>query len=504
MKRAQVVLLALSLSILASEISIGLGNWGPPNPVRFYPRGPAYVITSFAYDTLVWKDAHGLIPWLAYKWVKLNDTAWLFYLRKGVRWSDGVPLTAEDVAFSYNYLKQVHWAWKDMSVIKRAIALNETAVLIELNEPFPAFVEEYATTVFIIPKHVWVKEPSLKVSSGPYVLKSYSPTRGYVFVRNPNFWGPKPLFDEILIPPLKFGSPQELASAFVNGQVDSITLMGKAWRLVNLIKEKRPDAVIEKGPMYWVLFLGFNLEKYPYNEVSFRKAVAFALDLKQLVIRAVGSLQAAIPGVPGYVPPYSPFYNKNIRGFEYSPRKSIELLAKLGIEDVNGDGCAELNGKEWRPLLVTTRSWLTEALIIKEMLKKVGICVNVKTVAGFKQLDWIVKRGLFDMEINGHGAIGNDPLALTWVFKAFGTPWKNEKYEELMKELTMAENSTERYDIARKAQEVIAEELPRIALYYPYEFSISDGKANWFFTYGGIDGGIPLPYNKLALLATGR
>ncbi|ALU12646.1 hypothetical protein EYM_06030 [Ignicoccus islandicus DSM 13165] len=485
---------------MSSQISIGLGNWGPPNPVRFYPRGPAYVITSFAYDTLVWKDSKGVIPWLAVKWVKLNDTAWVFYLRKGLTWSDGEPLTAEDVAFSYNYLKESKWAWKDMSVLKRAVALNETTVLIELNRPFPLFVEEYATTVFVIPKRVWSSKPSLSVSSGPYVLKSYSPGSGYVFVKNPRFWGPEPLFDQLVIPSMQFTSPQALASAFISGKVDAITLMGKAWRLIKVIESRKPNAIIKKGPMYWVLFLGFNLNKYPFDVKEFRKAVSLALDLKQLVLRSVGSFEGALPGVPGYVPPYSAFYNKNVGVHEYSPKEAVQLMEKLGIRDSDGDGCVELNGRKWRPLLVTSKSWVTEALIVKEMLERVGICVNVKTVAGTKQLDWIVKNGAFDMEINGHGATGNNPFALTWIFKAFGTPWFNEKYEKLMRKLTSAKNLEEAEEIAKEAQGIIADEVPRIALYYPYQFLVSDGKAHWFFTYNGIDGGIPLPYNKLALL----
>jgi hypothetical protein len=60
----------------------------------------------------------------------------------------------------------------------------------------------------------------------------------------------------------------------------------------------------------------------------------------------------------------------------------------------------------------------------------------------------------------------------------------------------------EAYLYAKRAQYVIAEYLPRIALYYPYQFVLTRPNVDvkWFFTYGGIDGGIPLPYNKLALL----
>ena len=88
------------------------------------------------------------------------------------------------------------------------------------------------------------------------------------------------------------------------------------------------------------------------------------------------------------------------------------------------------------------------------------------------------------------------------IFKAFGTPWRDPEYQRLVNELLNAKTINELYQIVKEIQVVIAKKLPRIALYYPYEFVLTrpEVKVRWFFTYHGIDGGIPLPYNKLALL----
>ncbi len=90
----------------------------PSRPLRsiIAARLPAH--SSYIFDTLVWKDDQGYIPWLATDWQVSDDaTTWTFTLRDGVSWQDGEPFTAEDVVFTYEYFKQmtaqgmVKWGW---------------------------------------------------------------------------------------------------------------------------------------------------------------------------------------------------------------------------------------------------------------------------------------------------------------------------------------------------------------------------------------------------------
>ena len=499
-----------------SVLRIALGDWGPPSPFLFYPRGPGYVLTSLVFDTLVWKDSKGVVPWLAESWEeKDNGTTWIFHLRHGVRWQDGKPLTARDVVFTFKYLLEKGWSWKNIkpSLIESVEARGNYTVVIKLRRPYPFFLEDYASTVFILPEHIWrnITNPysyrgrGAFIGSGPYMLKEYRPQEGYVFEANPRFWLGKPIYKEIRVIAMGFNNPQAVANALLEGEVDTAAFMGKAYRLVKMIRERMPDARIQEGPMYWVLFLGFNLAKEPYNETLFRRAVAYALNLTDLVLRATGSLEAAVPGAPGYIPPYSPFYNPHVPRYPYSPAKARQLLDRLGIRDTNGDGCRELHGKPWHPILVAPTWYTQEASIVAEQLRRVGICVQVKTVKSFNQLDTIVHSGGYDMVINGHGADGNTPTSFAWFFSGrFAARWSNETYWSLVRKLLEAPTRTEAYTIAKKLQEVIASQLPRIALYYPNIFVVTRPgvKAHWFFTWGGIDGGIPLPYNKLALIET--
>lgn len=74
------------------ELKLAGGDYGLPSPFTFYPRGPGYLRISYIYDTLVWKDEKGIIPWL----IEEMGKKWIFYLKKGVKWHDGQFLTVRD------------------------------------------------------------------------------------------------------------------------------------------------------------------------------------------------------------------------------------------------------------------------------------------------------------------------------------------------------------------------------------------------------------------------
>jgi peptide/nickel transport system substrate-binding protein len=495
-------------------LRIALGDWGPPSPFLFYPRGPGYVLTSLVFDTLVWKDKNGVIPWLAESWEHPDPYTWVFHLRHDVYWQDGRPFTARDVVFTIKYLANNHWAWKniDPKLIQSIEAPDNYTVVIRLSKPYALFLEDYASTIFILPEHIWshidsphdFRSPEAFIGTGPYRLVSYEPGKGYVFTANKGFWGGHPVYDRIVVASTGFTNPQAEATALLQGRIDTATFMGKAYRVVKMLRQRMPSLRIKSGPMYWVLFLGFNLDKWPYNETPFRRAIAYAINTTELVLKAVGSLEAAVPGEPGYIPPYSPFYNPDAPRYPYSPSKARQLLDGLGLRDRDGDGCRDLpDRRPWRPVLVTTSQYTQEALVIKQMLRKVGVCVEVKTLKSYAQLDSIVKRGMYDLEINGHGATGNTPTAFAWYFSGrFGARWVNKTYQVLAEKILEAKTRDEAYRYARKIQVVIASQLPQIALYYPNVFVVTRPGVcvDWFFTKGGIDGGIPLPYNKLALI----
>ncbi|MDK2464163.1 MAG: ABC transporter substrate-binding protein [Candidatus Korarchaeota archaeon] len=494
------------------RLVLAWGDWGQPNPFSFYPRGPGYVVTSLIFDTLVWKDEDGLIPWLAESWsVSPNGTVYTFRLREGVRWHDGEPLTARDAAFTFNYLREKGWRWKnvDPSLILGAEAPDDMTLLIRLSRPFPLFLETYASTVFIIPEHVWSRvddpftyvEPDSFIGSGPYVLEEYEPGVGYRLRANEHYFAGRPAYAELELKAI--ADPNTVAAAIRQGQVQSASFWGGQVRLVRQLQEAVQGLRVQEGDTYWVLYLDFNHASWPTNVTEFRRAVAHALNLTEVVERSVG-LEAAVVGNPGYLPPYSPWYNPDVPLYDYDPDAALRGLADLGISDVDGDGRLELpSGEDLRLRLVTVAQFVQEARLVAEQLGRIGISVEVRALSDFTQLDEASRSGDYDLMISGHGATGNDPLGFIWYFSRWGAaPWDNGTYRAALSELASSRSVEELARVVDGLQVIVAQNLPQIPLYYPKTYVVSRPEVvvEWFFTHMGIDGGIPLPFNKLALL----
>ncbi|MBA3416967.1 MAG: ABC transporter substrate-binding protein, partial [Chloroflexia bacterium] len=153
---------------------------GSPTPFQVSTAGPAgAVLLSLVYDTLTWKDGEGIIPWLATEWEASDDgLAYTFRLVDGAAWHDGQPLTAADVAFSFDYYAQHPYRWLSTAIVERVTVAAPNQVVVRLKQPYAPFLEEIAGLVPIVPAHVWSKvaDPTTyegadaSLGSGPYKL----------------------------------------------------------------------------------------------------------------------------------------------------------------------------------------------------------------------------------------------------------------------------------------------------------------------------------------------
>ena len=111
---------------------------GFPSPFAFIPLGPGGIVrVSLLFDTLTWKDERGIIPWLAERWeVGDGGRDYTFRLRPDIAWHDGRPLTAEDVAFSFDYYREYPFKWGASDMVERAEATDTRTVRVRLNRPF--------------------------------------------------------------------------------------------------------------------------------------------------------------------------------------------------------------------------------------------------------------------------------------------------------------------------------------------------------------------------------
>lgn len=480
------------------KVTLSDDDWGYPTPFAHYPRGPGYIRMSFMFDTLTWKDEHRVISWLADSWSKSDDAkTWTFYLHRGVKWSDGEPFTADDVKFTFDYVKEHPQMWYDAAEVDRVEVLDPYTVCIHLNEPRPAFIEDVAGSAVIIPEHIWaeVDEPGgfrddeATIGTGPLKLVKYVPEQGYYeYEANTGCFKGEPLIDRLISMMVN-----DDTLALKAGDIDAASFWGE--EIVSVEEfESDPDFEIITGPSFWVRKFYFHCDRYPTNIKEFRQALAYGIDREGLVENVMYG--GAIVANPGIIHPASQWYRSGLPGYEYNQTKANELLDSLGLVDTNGDGIREYpeGGDVEFELLTNTEG---EAEFIHDNLDDIGIKTVVKMMSS-KELDTLLNNGEFYIAITGHGGIIK-PTTLR--NPSYGT-YQNEAYDELYEKQLRTTREDVRKDVVGDLQALIADDLPLYTLYHPKMWYVYNPEKldTWFYTRDGVAGGIPIVANKLIFL----
>jgi peptide/nickel transport system substrate-binding protein len=462
-------------------------DWGFPAPYFHYPRGPGYLRMSMVFDTLIWKDARGFIPMLATGWrYDARTLRYIFDLNPRARWHDGRPVTAVDVAFTVSYMKRHPYVWIDLSRVKTARAVSRHRVVIRLLKPYAPFLEDVAGSMPILPKHVWdhatpetISRKKAAVGSGPFVLKAYHQREGAVaLIRNETYYRGKPIIKTLL-----FRKINDPVFSFLRKDIQAGIIPPEAAPVL-----KKKGATIMTSPAYWVLKLLINHQRPPMKDLRFRKALLFAVNRERLV-RIVLHGFGAVASL-GILPPQSPWFNKNLPKIPCDPEKARRLLARV-------------QGANRRLVLIASGRFSRVAELIREDLEKAGFKISVQTMEA-TAVDAMIRKGSFDLALNGHGGIGGDPKILNDViagdFLLSEKFIQNPKLLDLLKRNLETMDSVKRHRLVNEIQKMHAALLPSIPLYYPQMAVAHDGRISWFYTRGGISKGIPFPFNKTALV----
>jgi peptide/nickel transport system substrate-binding protein len=492
------------------------GDWGYPNPYLGYARGPGYMRMHFIFDTLVWKnETTQYIPLLAENWEYLSEEdAYVFHLNKDVKWHDMKPLTAEDIVFTIQYMKEHPYGWIVLDSVDRGEALDEHTVKIHMNGPYAPFMEDIGGTMPILPEHIWkdVENPmdftdeTAFIGSGPYTYVDFSKEHGtYQYRSFDEYYLGKPIIDQLIY--VKTGDPQ---MSLQRNEVDFASIKPD---FIEPMKEK--GFIVIKGPHYWNKKLMINHNIEPLDNITFRQALAYAINQSEFVDKSLRG--HGKPASYGLISSECEWISPNVPDYPYDLDKAMELITSLGYE--LKDGFFMKNGETLElQILVSMISTGGEATpdrdgeIIKNQLEKAGIKVDL-TSLDTKIVDTKVINWDFELAISGHGAIGGDPKILyEKTIQVSGTKPspncarynKSEELNELLDGVIHEMDPQKRKEIVFEAQNVYARELPAISLYYPTWYNAYDPDAGveWFYTIGGVAKGIPIPQNKLALLGT--
>jgi peptide/nickel transport system substrate-binding protein len=444
--------------------------------------------TGNIYEGLVGRGKDmALIPALATKWTQTSPTVWHFELRKGVKFHDGTPFTADDVVFSF---KRGQSDGSDMkgytSPIKEVRKVGDHAVDIETNAPFP-ILPDTLTSIYMMSKK-WCEDnkaerpvdrrkgventASFKSNgTGPYRLKERQPSTRTVIVRNFNYWDKVDgNVDEVVFTPI--GNDATRVAAMLSGEIDVMEPV--PLQDVDRIKAGGNFAVLQ-GPELRTIFLGMDQKrdellfsnvkgKNPFKDKRVRQAFYQAIDIeaiKSRVMRNAATPTAEMigPGVRGF----QPDMNKRL---PYDVEASKKLLTEAGYP----------NGFEVGMNCPNDR-YVNDAAICQAVaanLARVGVKVNLQAETKNTYFPKILRRdtsfyllGWTPSTTDAHDEMYN--LMASPTDKGQGQfnlgSYSNPKFDELTAKVQSETDLTKRNEEIREAFKIHQEDVGHIPLH---------------------------------------
>jgi len=416
---------------------------------------------------------------LAESWdVSADGLAIIFHLRKGVKWHDGVEFTSDDVVFTYNAVidPKIPTPYSsNYGPVKSVEATDRYTVRVHYNEPYAPALESWG--MGIIPKHVLegkdMASPEVyqnPVGTGPYRLKEWLTGQKIVLDAFDSYFEGRPNIDRIIIRVITDPSTMFLELKF--GGIDYMGLTPPQYKLQANTDFFNRYFQKFRYPSFGYTYLGFNLLNPLFSDKKVRRAIAHAINKKELIAGVV--LGYGIP-CTGPFPPESWAYNRDAGDIEYNPDAAIKILDNLGWKK-NRDSLLEKEGKIFSFTLITNQgndSRMKAAQIIREQLKRVGIDMNIKVLEWQAMLHEFIDKKRFEAVIMGW-ALSRDP-DLYDIWHSSKTKegefnfisYKNDEVDRLLIEGRQTFGIQKRTKIYHRIHQILADEQPTIFLYVP-------------------------------------
>lgn len=512
----------LSSDVVPRTLRIAGNTFGFPSPFA-YIAGPGYEQMSFIYDTLLWKDGSGrLLPWIAARHERSADgLTYTFFLRRGVKWHDGMPLTADDVAFTFEYFARQ--ALGPLLVaqpfgVAGARATDSHVVEIQLELPAVTFLEQVAAAVPIIPRHVWsaIEDPrraqamEVLVGSGPYRLVSFSRAEGSLaYAANPDHFLGEPFVRRLELLPV-----DDELNALRAGEIDAASTPVEGIR-PEVLASFRGDGAFgiaeQTGsftfPLIWNIGRGGALA-----DARFRRACTLAIDRSDIVNRLLNGNGA--PGNPGFLPPDHPFHVE-VDQYTVDLDAATRLLDEAGYHAALPGGVRTApDGTPLRLELITSNAPVPAVLpLLVDAFRRIGVelrslAVDLPTLFGRLQgNDNDLALSLYPGP--GGVAANGDPDTLRTFYASTvhdrlqgAQGWIDDEFDGLAADQLVTVDASSRSSLIARMQQIVARDLPALPLYYPKLFTVYRREVfdRWYYTPGGFAGGLPGVRNKHALV----
>jgi peptide/nickel transport system substrate-binding protein len=366
-------------------------------------------ISEHIFDNLLDTDPITLEmkPLVAERWeVSPDHLVYTFFLRKDVVFSDGKPLTAHDVKFTFDKIMDPTVDAAPMRNyymdVTNSEVIDDHTIRFTCSKPFWQHLI-YLGDFDIMPKHIYETgdfndHPNARtpVGSGPYLLEAWETNQQIVLSRNPNYWNKDSInagnLDKRIY---KIITNEDTAlEVLLSGGVDLNALRPKQW----VGRAAQPDFSerFEKKNWYspFYNYIGWNSANPLFADKMVRRALTQLLDRETIRQTVFEGLAQTVTG--GFLPGTAAC-NPNIQPWPFDPAAAVALLDAAGWVDSDGDGLRDKGGVPFRFELMTVNS-STEAeqtaTVFKEELQRAGIELNIRQLEWAVMIERVQKRGM--------------------------------------------------------------------------------------------------------------
>lgn len=445
----------------------------------------SHQISAWIFDPLLTYDKteSELEPRLAERWEVSDDGLSItFFLRKDVKWQDGVAFTARDIEFGFNTIRDPNTLTayaEDYLQVEKLDVLDDHTFRVTYDKPFAPALASWSSLV-VLPRHILegknINEASdfarNPVGLGHYKLGEWVAQKSITLEVNKDYYRTRPYIDRVVTRIIPDAQTQFLE--LKSGGLDYMGLTPLQY------SRQTSNAAFERAFSKYkyitnsYTYLGYNILKPMFQDKRVRRALTHAIDKQEIVNAALLGL-----GEPANVP-YKPgtfWVNESMSVLEYDPDKARALLAEAGWKDVDGDGVLDKDGKPFSFEIITNQgNDLREktATIIQRRLKEVGVAVEVRIIEWSAFINNFIDKKDFEAVVLGW-SLNLDPDQYDiWHSsktkeKQFNfISFKNAEVDEVLEKGRRTFDRDERKRYYDRFQEILNDEQPYTFLYVGY------------------------------------
>lgn len=458
-------------------IAASIGDASFLNPVLSSDASSAQ-INALVFNGLVKYDRDlKVVGDLAERWTVSPDGLTLtFFLRPGVYWHDGQPLTAADVLFTYQRLVDplVKTPFSaDFELVQSVTIPDSRTVRVIYRRPFAPAVESWM--MGIIPRHVFVAgdfnaHPANRrpIGTGPFMFSEWKTDEKIVLRANPRYFEGRPPIARYVYRIIPDQSVQFLELR--NQSIDELSLTPDQW---NAYPQFFRHYTKFHYPSYAYTYLGFNLSLPLFRDQRLREAIARSLNREEII---QGVLLGRGRAATGPFPPQSWAFDPDVPAMPYDPDGAAALLTELGWVDADGDGYREKNGQPLAFTILTNQGNTMRMLtgeIIQQQLRTAGIKADLRVIEWSSLVHQFIDKRRFEAVLLGW-SLGRDPdqYALwhsdqTREGQYNFLSYSNPLVDTLLDEGRTTFDQARRTAIYHRIHRELARDLPCVFLYYP-------------------------------------